>query len=37
MRLRKDDTLSVVVQSYGDGDYTIQRESGFFVALLHEE
>jgi hypothetical protein len=37
IRLRQGDKLSVAVASIGDANYNIQHESGFFVALLHEE
>jgi len=37
MRMKQGDTVSVVVDSYEDNNYRVQQESGFFVALLHEE
>jgi hypothetical protein len=35
--MKQGDTVSVVVDSDEDNNYRVQQESGFFVALLHEE
>ena len=37
MRMKTGDKVSVVLEADEENFYRVQQESGFFVALLHEE